>query len=52
VRRGENEARSQAPRPTERFGQPLGASDFLDKMEAQLGRNPKPAKRVPRPMEN
>ncbi|WP_395001354.1 transposase [Sphingomonas sp.] len=52
LRGGEDEALSQALRRTESVGRPLGASDFLDRVEAQLGRNPRPAKRGPRPMEN
>lgn len=46
---GEEEALSTALRRSESTGRPLGDSAFLDRVETVLGRNPRPARRGPRP---
>jgi putative transposase len=45
---GEDTDLSNALRSAETIGRPLGNSDFLDHVEAILGRNPKPFKRGPK----
>lgn len=49
---GEDEGLSSALRRAESVGRPLGSSAFLDRVEAVLGRNPKPRKRGPHPQAN
>jgi putative transposase len=49
LRSGENEELSRALRQSEGTGRPLGSSRFLDRVEAVLGRNPRPGKRGPKP---
>lgn len=44
---GEDAGRSSSLRRAESVGRPLGSSAFLDRVEAVLGRNPKPRKRCP-----
>lgn len=46
---GEEEAISTALRRSESTGRLLGHSAFLDRVETVLGRNPRPARRGPRP---
>jgi len=48
LRAGEDASVSEALRRAECVGRPLGSSAFLDRVEAILGRNPKPAKRGPK----
>lgn len=48
LRTGEDEALSDALRKAESIGRPLGDSAFLDRVEALLGRDPKPGKRGPK----
>lgn len=45
---GKDGTLSTALRKAESTGRPLGSSDFLDRVEAILGRNPKPSKRGPK----
>lgn len=45
---GEDEPLSDALRRSESIGRPLGSSAFLDRVEAALGRDPKPRKRGPK----
>ena len=49
---GEDASLSQALRRAEIVGRPLGDSAFLDRVEATLGRDPKPRKRGPRVKDN
>ena len=49
---GEDASLSEALRRAESVGRPLGDSSFLDRVEAMLGRNPKPGKRGPKPKNN
>ncbi|HEX7751233.1 MAG TPA: hypothetical protein VF440_02425 [Novosphingobium sp.] len=49
---GEDARLSDALWRFERTGRPIGASAFLDRVEAILGRDPKPAKRGPKLKEN
>ena len=49
LRSGEDMSLSEALRRSESTGRPLGSSAFLDRVEALLGRDPKPSKRGPRP---
>lgn len=48
LRSGEDEAMSSLLRRSESTGRPLGDSGFLDRVEAILGRDPKPGKRGPK----
>jgi len=48
LRLGEDEGLSAALRRSESTGRPLGSSAFLDRVEAVLGRDPKPGKRGPK----
>ena len=48
LRAGEDASVSEALRRAECVGRPLGSSAFLNRVEAILGRNPKPAKRGPK----
>ena len=48
LRSGEDEAVSSLLRRSESTGRPLGSSAFLDRVEATLGRDPKPGKRGPK----
>jgi putative transposase len=48
LRTGEDEALSDALRKAESIGRPRGDSAFLDRVEALLGRDPKPGKRGPK----
>lgn len=43
---------SESLRRAESVGRPLGDSTFLDRIEAILGRDPKPGRRGPRPKES
>jgi len=52
LRSGEDAHLSEALRRAETTGRPLGSSAFLDRVEAILGRNPRPAKRGPKPKRN
>jgi len=45
---GEDEGMSWQLRRSESTGRPVGDSGFLDRVEAILGRNPKPGKRGPK----
>ncbi|WP_394731067.1 transposase [Altererythrobacter sp. GH1-8] len=45
---GEDEEATRALRQSETTGRPLGSSAFLERVEAVLGRDPRPAKRGPR----
>jgi len=45
LRSGEDESLSEALRRSEGTGRPLGSNEFLNRVEAILGRNPKPRKR-------
>ena len=45
---GEDEAATRALRRSETTGRPIGSSAFLERVEALLGRDPRPAKRGPR----
>ncbi|MGN6358147.1 MAG: transposase [Novosphingobium sp.] len=47
--RGKDAALSSALRKSESTGRPLGSSAFLERVEAILGRDPKPGKRGPKP---
>lgn len=49
LRSGEDARLSDALRRSESTGRPLGSTAFLDRVEAILGRDPKPAKRGPKP---
>ena len=49
LRSAEDEDLTKALRQSESTGRPLGDSAFLERVEALLGRNPRPAKRGPRP---
>lgn len=48
LRAGEDAELSQALRRAESTGRPLGSSAFLDRVQAILGRDPKPGKRGPK----
>ena len=48
LRSGEDAELSSALRRSETIGRPLGSSQFLDRVETILGRNPKPGKRGPK----
>lgn len=48
IRSGEDAALSKALRKSESTGRPLGDSNFLDRVEAMLGRDARPAKRGPK----
>jgi len=45
LRSGEDASLSAALRKSEGTGRPLGSSDFLDRVETLLGRDPEPGKR-------
>ena len=49
---GEDQELSDALRRSETVGRPLGASAFLERVEAILGRDPTPQKRGPKPRGN
>lgn len=51
LRSGEDGNLSTALRRSESTGRPLGNSAFLDRVEAILGRDPKPGKRGPKRVE-
>jgi putative transposase len=48
VQSGEDEALSTLLRRSESAGRPLGDAALLDRIEATLGRDPKPGKRGPK----
>jgi len=48
LRAGEDEERTIALRRGESIGRPLGDAGFMDRIEAALGRDPRPGKRGPR----
>lgn len=52
LRGGEYESMSASLRRSESTGRPLGDSGFLDRVEAILGRDPKPGKRGPKARED
>lgn len=49
LRSAEDEDLTKALRQSESTGRPLGSSEFLDRVEAILGRDPKPGKRGRKP---
>jgi len=49
IEAGEDEAITTALRRAETTGRPIGSEAFLDWIKSLFGRNPKPAKRGPKP---
>jgi putative transposase len=49
---GEDEAASRRLRQAETIGRPLGAADFVARLEAESGRTLRPAKRGPKPQDS
>lgn len=50
IRTGEDEAMALSLRRAESIGRPLGSDAFLDRVMAETGRDPRPAKRGPKPL--